>query len=210
MLVVRGRAGGHLVGNRSCAPTVRPRVACRFLLISGSLRAGSTNAAVLRTARRLLPPAVEGVIYEGLGQLPHFNPDDDADPVPGEVAALRAAIHAAAAIVVSTPEYAGALPGSFKNLLDWTIGDDDPASIYNKPVAWINASPRGAEGAHEELRRVLGYAHAGIVDDACLRVPVTHAMIDSDGLVTDATARDGIARVVAILADSVGCGSRTP
>jgi NAD(P)H-dependent FMN reductase len=176
------------------------------LLISGSLRAGSINAAVLRTTRQALPPDVEGVIYEGLGQLPHFNPDDDADAVPAEVAALRAAIHAAAAIVVSTPEYAGALPGSFKNLLDWTIGDDNPASIYDKPVAWINASPRGAEGAHEELRRVLSYAHARVVDDACLHVPITQAIIGSDGLVADAAARDGIARAAAILSDRVGCG----
>ena len=184
-------------------------MACRFLLVSGSLRAGSTNTAVVRTARRLLAPAVEGVIYEGLGQLPHFNADDDADAVPVEVAALRAAIHAAAALVVCTPEYAGALPGSFKNLLDWTIGDDNPGSIYNKPVAWINASPRGADGAHEELRTVLGYAHADIVDDACLHVPVGQAMVGPDGLVADVGARDGIARAAAILAERVGCGSRT-
>src|ERR1700694_3235936 len=118
-------------------------VPCRCLLISGSLRAASTNSAVLRTAREVVPPGGEGVLYEGLGKLPHFTPDLNGPRLPAEAARLRAGIQAATALVVSTPEYAGALPGSFKNLLDWTIGDDQPGSIYNKPVAWINASPRG-------------------------------------------------------------------
>ena len=68
---------------------------------------------------------VEAEIYDGMGRLPHFNPDDDpADGVglDAEVAALRAALGEADALLLSTPEYAGALPGSFKNLLDWTVG----------------------------------------------------------------------------------------
>ena len=56
-------------------------------------------------------------------------------------------------MLFSTPEYAGALPGSFKNLLDWTVGDDQPGSMNGKPVAWVNVSPRGAEHAHESLPR---------------------------------------------------------
>ena len=92
-------------------------------------------------------------------------------------------------MLFSTPEYAGALPGSFKNLLDWLIGDAEPRSIYEKPVAWINASPRGAPNAHAELRTVLGFAHATIVESACVHVPITDPMIDPDGLVTDADAR---------------------
>lgn len=115
---------------------------CRVLLVSGSLRTKSTSAAVLRTAQVVAPPGVVTVLYEDLADLPHFNPDDDVDPLPEAVAALRAQIHQADALLFSTPEYAGALPGSFKNLLDWTIGDDQPGSISEKPVAWINASPR--------------------------------------------------------------------
>ena len=146
-------------------------------------------------------------MYERLAELPPFNPDDDNHAVHPEVANLRAVIHSAAAVIFSTPEYAGALPGSFKNLLDWTIGDDHSGSIYNKPVAWINASSRGAGGAHAELRTVLGYAHATIVEAACLHLPVTEAMIGEDGLVADRNTRDGIARLVAIVADNAGCAS---
>jgi NAD(P)H-dependent FMN reductase len=107
----------------------------RVLLVSGSLRGRSTNTAALRTAAVAVLPGLEAVLYEGMGSLPHFNPDDDHQPLTGVVFDLRSRIRAADAVVFSTPEYAGALPGSFKNLLDWTIGDDQPGSIYQKPVA---------------------------------------------------------------------------
>ncbi|MGW3122206.1 NADPH-dependent FMN reductase [Streptomyces sp. NPDC001107] len=61
-----------------------------ILLLSGSLRVGSTNEAVLRTARAVAPSVpVEAVLYDGLAGLPHFNPDDDVDPLPEAVAGLR-------------------------------------------------------------------------------------------------------------------------
>jgi len=111
----------------------------QLLLISGSLRAGSTNTAVLETVGVIAPQGVATVLYGGMGGLPHFNPDDDreGDPVHGAVAELRAQVSAADALLICTPEYAGALPGALKNLLEWTVGD---AGTYRKPVAWINVS----------------------------------------------------------------------
>jgi NAD(P)H-dependent FMN reductase len=111
-----------------------------ILLISGSLRKGSTNTALLRTLRQIAPSSINAVLYDDLSSLPHFDPDLDHDPLPPAVNRLRTAVRVAGALLFSTPEYAGALPGSFKNLLDWTIGDEDPRSIYRKPVAWINVS----------------------------------------------------------------------
>jgi NAD(P)H-dependent FMN reductase len=171
------------------------------LLVSGSLRNRSTNTAVLATAAALAPDRVNAIRYDGLASLPHFNPDDDVQPLHPAVAALRAEIRSADAVIFSTPEYAGALPGSFKNLLDWTIGDDQPRSIYEKPVAWINASPRGALNAHESLRAVLEYAHARLVEAACTRIPVTSAMVGDDGLITDPDVRREIVSAVAVLAE---------
>jgi NAD(P)H-dependent FMN reductase len=162
---------------------------CTVLLVSGSLRERSTNTAVLRTARAVAPAGVACVLYDGLADLPHFSPDDDVEPLHPAVAALRAEIHAADAVVFSTPEYAGALPGSFKNLLDWTIGDDQPGSIYEKPVTWLNVSTRGAVDAHESLRKVLGFAHATVLDEQPTAIPITESMIGDDGLVTDASVR---------------------
>ncbi|HEY6317842.1 MAG TPA: NADPH-dependent FMN reductase [Acidimicrobiia bacterium] len=180
-------------------------MACRFLLISGSLRAASTNSAVLRTAREVAPRGVDSVLYQRLAELPHFNPDDDGDVVQPVVGELRVAIHAATALVFSTPEYAAALPGAFKNFLDWTIGDAEAGSIYEKPAAWINTSTRQASDAHDELRRVLTYAHAAIVDRACVEAPVTESMIGTDGLIREPAIRDRLAHGLDVLAKHVGC-----
>jgi chromate reductase, NAD(P)H dehydrogenase (quinone) len=171
----------------------------RILLISGSSREGSTNAAVLRTAATLAGDGVETVTYAGIGALPIFNPDDDQEgiPVDPRVAEMRRDLGACDAVLFCTPEYAGAMPAALKNLLEWTIGD---AGTYQKPVAWINAAgsaaPTGAADAHESLRKVLGYAGADIVEDACARIPVERGMVGSDGLVTDDAVRDQIAAVV--------------
>jgi NAD(P)H-dependent FMN reductase len=100
----------------------------------------------------------------------------------------------------STPEYAGDLPGSFKNLLDWTVGDDQPGSIYTKPVAWLNVSPRGARDAHASLRRVLAYVGAIVVEAACAEVPVTSDMVGDDGLIADDAARGALSGAALTLA----------
>lgn len=181
-------------------PVMAP--AGRLLLVSGSLRRHSTNTAVLRTARAVASVRATADLYDGMGELPHFNPDDSEQP-PGPVAELRQAVRDADAVLFSVPEYAGALPGSFKNLLDWTIGDDYAGSIYEKPVAWVNASPRGAVNAHDSLRKVLGYAHATIVEAACSEIPVTAAMIGEDGLIADPSTRQRISRALAGLASHV-------
>src|SRR4051812_47931749 len=79
--------------------------AVSLLLVSGSLRAGSTNAAALRTAEALAPDGVETVLYSGMAELPHFNPDDDAEgqPLHPAVAAMRDAVARADALLVCTP-----------------------------------------------------------------------------------------------------------
>jgi chromate reductase len=189
----------------STTPTVR------ILLVSGSSREGSTNAAVLRTAAAVVGEGVQTVLYPRIGELPLFNPDDDREGVPVDprVAEMRRAVEASDAVLFCTPEYAGALPAALKNLLEWTIGD---AGTYQKPVAWINAAgaaaPTGAADAHESLRKVLGYAGADIVQDACARIPVERSLVGPDGLVTDDAARAEIAVAVARLAEHVRAAAR--
>ena len=173
-----------------------------ILLISGSLRDNSGNSAVLRTAIELGDERARLRMYGGMAGLPQFNPDDDPDggPVPAPVAELRARLEAADGLLLSTPEYAGALPGSFKNLLDWTIGG---ASTYGKPVAWINASSRPNAGvnAHHSLRLVLDYATSDIVEHACRRIVVPRDAVGSDGLIADSGIREQITDVVRALVD---------
>jgi NAD(P)H-dependent FMN reductase len=174
----------------------------QILLVSGSVRAGSTNGAALDA---MAGSGVDGVTferYDGLAELPHFNPDDDVEPLPPAVAALRSAIAAADVVVFCTPEYAGTLPGSLKNLLDWTVGGGE---VHEKPVAWVNVAATGrGTGADETLRTVLGYVGARIVEAGCASVPVGRADVGSDGRITEPSVRDALADVVRALVASSG------
>jgi chromate reductase len=155
----------------------------RVLLISGSTRSGSVNTAALATVAVLAPDGVTAVRYDGLAALPAFNPDHDGDALPEQPAALRQEIAAADAVWLCTPEYAGTLPGSLKNLLDWTVGG---GQFYGKPVAWLDVAAEGrGKGAHDTLLTVLGYVGAEIVEPACRRVPVGRASAGPDGTIAD-------------------------
>ncbi|CAN5823784.1 NADPH-dependent FMN reductase [soil metagenome] len=170
-------------------------------MITGSARASSTNTAAVRTAAAFPPAGITVEVYERLAELPHFNPDDDVAPLPPAVAALREAIGAADALLFCTPEYAGTLPGSFKNLLDWTVGGME---MNAKPVAWLNvAAPTRGEGALATLRVVLGYVTASIIEDCCVRISVTREMVGADGLIADTDVRARITALVVAIADRV-------
>ena len=153
------------------------------------------------TAAAVAPAGVSTTYFEGLGALPHFNPDDDHDPLPPAVTDLRSKIAAADALLFCVPEYAGALPGSLKNLLDWTVGGVETS---DKPAGWINTSTAGggAAGAHAELATVLRYTDARLIDAACVHIPIDRRQIGADGLVSDPQIREAVTNVVAALVDS--------
>jgi NAD(P)H-dependent FMN reductase len=139
---------------------------CRILLISGSMRAGSWNTLALRALHERELPGVTTDLYQGLSRLPVFVPD--VTPVPAEVDDLLSRISRADAVVFATPEYAGGLPGALKNLLDWTVGG---GQLYDKLVAWLDvANPGRGAGARDQLRTVLGYVAARVVDPACVHI----------------------------------------
>jgi chromate reductase len=123
----------------------------KIIAICGSLRAQSSNLALLRAATNL---GIDVQIYEGLGSLPHFNPDDDIEGAtpPAAVAELRTLLANADGILISSPEYAHGVPGSLKNALDWLVSD---GALVDKPVALINASPIGGEFARDSLVETL-------------------------------------------------------
>jgi chromate reductase len=93
----------------------------RVLALSGSLRAASENTRLLHALARLVPAGMEVAVYSGLGVLPLFNPDIEI-PNPPAVATLRAAIKAADAVVIASPEYAHGVSAVIKNALDWMVG----------------------------------------------------------------------------------------
>src|SRR6185312_2381953 len=99
----------------SCCGRGSRRMALTFVTICGSLRARSSNAALLDAVSLLSPAGVEVQRYDGLASLPPFNPDDDVEPAPVAVRRLRACVAIADALVISSPEYAHGVPGVLKN-----------------------------------------------------------------------------------------------
>ena len=150
--------------------TVSVVVTVRIVAISGSLRAGSMNGAVLRAAAAAAPRDMEIVLYEGLGSLPHFNPDLDGEGAiaPPPVAELRALLDGAHGVLISTPEYAHGVPGSLKNALDWLVSTD---VLGGKPIVLLNASAGGGEHALNSLVEILRTMGADVLTWASLLTP---------------------------------------
>ncbi len=141
----------------------------RLLLISGSLRAGSSNTAVLHRCAELCAPIFDAVFCDGIGALPAFNPDieelgETEARFPAEVARLRAAVAGADALLFSVPEYAHGLPGSLKNALDWLVGS---LAFPGIPVGLVNTSARSVH-APAQLLEIVRTMSAVVVDDACV------------------------------------------
>ena len=123
----------------------------RLLAISGSLRRVSTNAALLRAMAGNVPDGIAVEIYDGLSDLPIFNPDREGELTPAPVLDLAAKVRAADGLVIACPEYAHGIPGGLKNLLDWLVSRDE---IPFKPVMLLRASSRN-DISHTALQEVL-------------------------------------------------------
>jgi chromate reductase len=137
----------------------------RILGLSGSLRRDSYNTRLLGGARTLLPSGVELEIFDQLAAIPPYNEDDEHDTPPA-VAALKAAIAGADAVLVATPEYNASIPGVLKNALDWVSRPVAETPLRGKPTAVVGASTGlfGAVWAQAEARKVLATIGARVVD----------------------------------------------
>src|SRR5271165_5210380 len=170
----------------------------RVLGISGSLREGSHNTALLRAAGEVAPEGVAVELYDGLESLPHYNQDRDTEVPPAEVTELRRLIERADAVLIATPEYNGSIPGALKNALDWASRPRGNAALLNKPVAVIGASisDYGAMWAQDHLRRALGIAGARVLD---VELPVGRVTerLDERGELVDAETRDSLQTIMA-------------
>ncbi|MGZ3833563.1 MAG: NADPH-dependent FMN reductase [Mucilaginibacter sp.] len=149
--------------------------------ISGSLRLGSSNHTILNSLGKMLPPNVNFTIYNGLSDIPAFDPGLDNETPPVAVSAFREKLAGADGIIICTPEYAYGVPGALKNALDWTVSS---ASFSGKPAALITAST-GGENAHEALIKILGAIDANLIKEATLLISFIRSKMDSEGNITD-------------------------
>jgi NAD(P)H-dependent FMN reductase len=163
----------------------------RVVALSGSLQDGSANTALLRAFAAEAPDDLDLALWEGLGDLPHFRPD--AGPH-ATIDSLQRTIETADAVLIATPEYAGGMPGSLKNALDWLVGS---GGLYEKPVVIVSAAP-SLERGHNARRWVEEVAHmqGAVVRDS---FTVQVAPTDGRGQIV-AAARATLPRVVAALA----------
>ncbi|MEA2131875.1 MAG: hypothetical protein QOJ85_4766 [Solirubrobacteraceae bacterium] len=175
----------------------------RVLGISGSLREGSHNTTLLRAAAAELPPEASFVLFEDLAAVPPYVEDHDGHWAPPGAAALRAAIDAADAVVIATPEYNSSVPGQLKNALDWASRPLATNALRGKPVIVVGASTGvfGAVWAQAELRKILKAIGARVLEDE-LPVGQAHDAFAADGSLRDPRQREMLAGAVAALVEA--------
>ena len=174
----------------------------RIVAISGSLRDGSHNTELLRTAAAHAPEGVEIELYDRLKEIPPYDADDDgAGGQPFAVEHFKAALREADAVLISTPEYNSSIPGVLKNALDWASRPLVESPLRNKPVAVLSSSTGmfGGVWAAAETRKVCGALGARTVEDT-VTVPKADQRL-AEGI--DQTLRDELATVVAALVAAV-------
>ena len=137
-----------------------------IIAISGSLRAASTNSALVAALARNAPPGCGVTVYDRLGRLPIFNPDDEGERTPSDASLLIDAVTSADGVIVSCPEYAHGVPGGLKNALDWLVSRD---AAVGKPAMLVHASPRSlfARTALAEIMRTMSFA---LYEDVALEI----------------------------------------
>ncbi len=166
-----------------------------ILALPGSLRESSSSNHILKAMIPLVPPDVSIEIFQGIGDLPHFNDPKDA---PEKVIDFRRKVAAANAVLICTPEYAFGVPGSLKNALDWLVGSGE---LIDKPVGLVTASSQGEKG-HAALLLILSAISAKVIPDATLLISFVRSRLDEAGRIKDPALTESLKNVVSVLASN--------
>ena len=170
-----------------------------IVALCGSLRAVSSNKSLLKAAARLAPQGVTISLYEGLGDLPHYNPDLEENPPP-IVVAFRKLIRDCDGLLIASPEYMLGMPGSLKNALDWLVGGGD--EFVGKRVALLNASPRSTR-AQDSLKDTVAIMAGRIVEEASIAVELRGKGMTEDAIVADLALAERLRGAMTALARAV-------
>ena len=167
----------------------------KIVAISGSIREGSSNTNILKALTAFIPKEIDYIIYKGIEELPHFNPDVDRVNPPSAVIKFRKVLAESQALIICTPEYAKGVPGVLKNALEWLVSS---AELYKKPVAVITASPSiaGGDKAHESLLLTLGMLDTTLVKNGSLLVPAVRTKMNDDATVSDVATKKALTALV--------------
>lgn len=172
-----------------------------ILGIAGSLRKGSYNRAALRVAQTLVPEGVRLETFD-LAGIPPFNDDLLATP-PDRVAALKAAVRAADAVLMASPEYNYSFPGVLKNAIDWGSRPPKENCWAGKPVAVMGVSTGtvGTARAQSQLRSVLFAVGMEVLVLPEVLVGQAAQRFDAELRLVDERTREFMRRLVVALVD---------
>jgi chromate reductase, NAD(P)H dehydrogenase (quinone) len=172
-----------------------------ILGIAGSLRKQSWNRAALRAAQQLVPEGVELKIFE-LDGLPLFNQDEEQHP-PERVTELKAAIRAADAVLIATPEFNYSVPGVLKNAIDWASRPYGDSAWTGKPVAILGASVSslGTARAQYHLRQMFVFLDVHVLNQPEVMIAGAQEKFDAQGYLTDEKTRELIRKQLAKLVE---------
>jgi chromate reductase len=170
----------------------------KIAAISGSIRKGSSNTAILKVIQTMAGEDADVILFEGLDEIPFFSPEKDTDHPPVAVSNLRKLLTEANSVVICTPEYAFGMPGVLKNALEWLVSS---AELYGKPIATISASPTpmGGDKAHDSLRLVLSALGVDFIEGGMLTIPAMRLKVDSQGSVIDGDLQKSLLKILQLL-----------
>jgi NAD(P)H-dependent FMN reductase len=163
----------------------------KILAICGSTRKASSNLHIIKAIANLTSEIFEIQIFEGLSDLPPFNPDLDNEHVAPSIINFRNQLKNADGILICTPEYALGVPGTLKNAIDWTVSSME---FTKKPVALITASSSG-EKAHKSLLGTLLIIESKITLDTQLLISFVKTKVSADKI-TDKETLDKINKLI--------------
>ena len=171
-----------------------------ILGLSGSLRAGSLNSALLRAAAAAMPKDATLEIGTIKG-IPLYDGDVEAQGMPDAVVKLKERVVATDGLLLVTPEYNNSVPGVFKNAIDWLTRPpaDIPRVFAKRPVGVIGASPGGfgtllSQTAWLPVLKTLGTA---AYFGGRLQVSRADSVFDGAGNMVDERARDQLKKYLA-------------
>ena len=172
----------------------------KICAISGSLRKGAYNIAVLRAAQELAPAGVKFEIVS-LADIPLYNEDlRDGTGFPPAVEHLRETARAADALLFATPEYNFSTSGVLKNALDWLSRPPNrPVSGKVYGVLGASSGLMGTSRAQAHLRQIMVGLNAFTINEPQVFIAGAAQKFDTEGKLTDQGARDLIAQLLVAL-----------
>ena len=164
----------------------------KVIAISGSVRRNSANLRLIKAIDELTREKFETNVFEGLTELPHFNPDLDTDHPPEAVNNFRK-------LLKNADGYAMGVPGTLKNALDWTVSSGE---FSGKPVALITASTSGLK-AHDSLLDTLQIIDARINKEAQYLISFIQVKLNSENKITDEQTMSDIQKLIGAFAEEM-------